>query len=86
VQIEDFSFGRITFDKVTCEHDVGIDHGKVRKPNKKPSKKFRNADGYTPVGGRAINIEVLSACNRDECSRQCSGRGRDHAGTCPRRA
>jgi hypothetical protein len=38
MQIEDFSFGRITIDGVAYEHDVIIDHGKVRKRSKKPSK------------------------------------------------
>jgi hypothetical protein len=43
VRIGNFSFGRITVDGITYEHDVVIDHGKVRKRNKKPSKKFRES-------------------------------------------
>ena len=46
MRIEKFSFGRITIDGVTYEHDVVIDHGKIRK-RKKPSKKFREAFGHT---------------------------------------
>lgn len=49
MQIEDFSFGRITIDGVVYEHDVIIDHGKVRKRNKKPSKRFRGRFGHTPL-------------------------------------
>ena len=49
MRIEKFSFGRITIDGVTYEHDVVIDHGKVRKRKKKPSKEFRDAYSHTPV-------------------------------------
>lgn len=49
MQIEDFSFGRITIDGVAYEHDVIIDHGKVRKRKKKPSKRFRDRFGHTPL-------------------------------------
>jgi len=48
VEIEKFSFGQITIDGMTYEHDVVIDHGKIRKRNKKPSKKFRDAYAHTP--------------------------------------
>jgi hypothetical protein len=47
--IEKFSFGLITVDGITYEHDVVIDHGKVRKRNKKPSKRFRDAYAHTPL-------------------------------------
>jgi len=49
MRIEDFSFGQITIDGVTYEHDVVIDHGKIRKRDKKPSKKFRDAYAHTPL-------------------------------------
>jgi hypothetical protein len=49
MQIEKFSFGQITIDGVTYEHDVVIDHGKIRRRNKKPSKKFRDAYAHTPL-------------------------------------
>ena len=49
MQIEKFSFGEITIDGVTYEHDVVIDRGKLRKRNKKPSKKFRDAYAHTPL-------------------------------------
>jgi hypothetical protein len=33
----------------SSRHDVVIDHGNVRKRNKKPSKKFRDAYAHTPL-------------------------------------
>ncbi len=48
-RFEAFSFGSIRIDGVTYEHDVLIDRGQVRKRKKKPSKKFREAFGHTPV-------------------------------------
>jgi hypothetical protein len=48
-RFEALSFGSIRIDGVTYEHDVLIDRGQVRKRKKKPSKKFREAFGHTPV-------------------------------------
>jgi hypothetical protein len=48
-RFEAFSFGSIRIDGVTYEHDVLIDRGQVRKRKKKPSKKFRETFGHTPV-------------------------------------
>ena len=48
-RFEAFSFGTIRIDGVTYEHDVLIDRGQVRKRKKKPSKKFREAFGHTPL-------------------------------------
>jgi hypothetical protein len=49
MRFERFSFGSIRVDGTTYEHDVVIDRGQVRKRKKKPSKKFRDAFGHTPV-------------------------------------
>lgn len=49
MQFQAFSFGSIRIDGVTYEHDVVIDRGEVRKRKKKPSKKFRDAYGHTPL-------------------------------------
>ena len=46
---ESFSFGSIRIDGTTYEHDVVIDRGRVPKRQKKPSKKFRDSFGHTPV-------------------------------------
>ena len=49
MRFEAFSFGSIRIDGVTYEHDVLIDRGEVRKQKKKPSKKFRDNFGHTPL-------------------------------------
>jgi hypothetical protein len=58
VRIGNFSFGRITVDGIT---DVAIDHGKVRRRNKKPSKEFRVLRAYATVGGGRDSMEVPPA-------------------------
>jgi len=52
MRFEKFSFGSIRIDGTTYEHDVVIDRGEVRKRKKKPSKKFREAFGHTPISPR----------------------------------
>jgi hypothetical protein len=49
MRFEVLSFGSIRIDGVTYEHDVVIDHGRVRKRKKKPSKKFRDLFSHTPL-------------------------------------
>ena len=49
MRFEKFSFGSICIDGATYEHDVVIDRGTVKKRKKKPSKKFREQFGHTPV-------------------------------------
>jgi hypothetical protein len=49
MRFEAFSFGSIRIDGVTYEHDVIVDHGQVHKRKKKPSKKFRDTFGHTPL-------------------------------------
>ena len=49
MRFEECSFGSIRIDGVTYDHDVVIDRGEVRKRKKRPSKKFRQAYGHTPV-------------------------------------
>jgi hypothetical protein len=44
-----FEFGSIQIDGVTYDHDVVIDGGRIRKRKKKPSKRFRNSYGHTPL-------------------------------------
>ncbi|TDN63185.1 Mth938-like domain-containing protein [Paraburkholderia sp. BL10I2N1] len=51
MRFEAFSFGSIRIDGVTYQHDVVIDHGQFRKRKKKPSRKFREAFGHTPLSG-----------------------------------
>lgn len=49
MQFEKFTFGSIEIDGVTYENDVVIDRGKISKRKKKPSKKFRDEFGHTPL-------------------------------------
>lgn len=49
MRFQKFSFGSIRIDGVTYEHDVVIDRGQVRKRDKKPSKKYREDFGHTPL-------------------------------------
>ena len=49
MRFETFSFGSLRIDGVTYDHDVVIDRGEVRKRIKKPSKKFREDFGHTPL-------------------------------------
>jgi len=55
------SFGSIRIDGTTYEHDVVIDRGEVRKRKKKPSKKFRDAFGHTPL---SVEEEIPWKCRQ----------------------
>jgi len=44
-----YSFGSVRVDGVTYDHDLIIDRGKVRKRKKAASRKFRGANGHTPL-------------------------------------
>lgn len=61
MRFESFSFGSIRIDGTTYEHDVVIDHGEVRKREKKPSKKFRGDFGHTPL---SIEEKIPWQCRR----------------------
>jgi hypothetical protein len=54
-------FGSITIDDATYEHDVVIDRGRIRKRKKKPSKKYREQYGHTPV---SADEEIPWKCRR----------------------
>jgi hypothetical protein len=49
MRFDEFSFGSIEIDGVTYENDVVIDRGDISKRKKKPSKKFRDEFGHTPL-------------------------------------
>jgi hypothetical protein len=57
-RFEAFSFGSIRIDGVTYEHDVLIDRGQVHKRKKKPSKKFREAFGHTPLSAEETRMAM----------------------------
>src|SRR5947209_13762270 len=49
MHFDKFSFGSIQIDGSTYEHDVVIDRGEISKRKRKPSKKFREQFGHTPL-------------------------------------
>jgi hypothetical protein len=61
LRIDKFSFGSIRIDGETYESDVVIDRGKVRKRKKKPSRKFRDAFGHTPL---SVKEKIPWKCRR----------------------
>jgi hypothetical protein len=61
MRIDKFSFGSIRIDGETYESDVVIDRGKVRKRKKKPSRKFRDAFGHTPL---SVKEKIPWKCRR----------------------
>lgn len=61
MRFEAFSFGSIRINGVTYDHDVVIDRDAVRKRKKKPSKKFREAFGHTPL---SLEEEIPWKCRR----------------------
>jgi hypothetical protein len=61
MRFQAFSFGSIRIDGVTYPHDVVIDREQVRERKKKPSKKFREAFGHTPL---SIEENIPWKCRR----------------------
>jgi hypothetical protein len=61
MHFKDFSFGSIRINGITYEHDVVVDRGEVRKRRKKPSKKFRDEFGHTPL---SIEEDIPWKCRR----------------------
>jgi hypothetical protein len=56
-----FSFGTLRIDGGTYEQDVVIDRGEIRKREKRPSKKFRDEFGHTPL---SVQEEIPWKCRR----------------------
>lgn len=61
MRLERFTFGSIRIDGVTYKQDVVIDRGKVRERRKKPSKRFRDAFGHTPL---SVQEKIPWKCRR----------------------
>jgi hypothetical protein len=59
MRFQNFSFGAIRIDGIN--HDVIIDRGRVRKRKRKPSKKFRDDFGHTPL---SIEEKIPWKCRR----------------------
>src|SRR5437870_505619 len=71
MRIEGFSFGTIRIDGETFDRDVVIDRGAVRLRKKKPSKRFRDEFGHTP-----LSVEERIPW---KCTRLVIGTGADRA-------
>ena len=56
-----FAFGSIEINGVPYDHDAVIDRGKTRKRRKKPSRKFRDEYGHTPLSAEE---EIPWKCRR----------------------
>jgi hypothetical protein len=61
MRFDHFSVGTIRIDGSTCEHDVVVDRGEVRKRKKGPSKQFSDAFGHTPL---SIEEEIPWKCRQ----------------------
>jgi hypothetical protein len=61
MRFDNFSFGSLQIDDSTYEHDVVIDRGDIRDRKRKPSKKFRNEFGHTPL---SIAEDIPWECRR----------------------
>ena len=49
MRFDGYSFGAISIDGTTYDHDVVVDRGSITKRGKKASKRFRDAYGHTPL-------------------------------------
>src|SRR3974390_2953606 len=49
MKFEHFSFGKIQIDGIEYGYDIVIDRGEIRERRKKPSKKFKDSFGHTPL-------------------------------------
>ena len=49
MRFDGLSFGSIRIDGATYAHDVVVDRGRIRRRKKKPSRKFREQFGHTPL-------------------------------------
>ena len=61
MRFDSYSFGAVTIDGVTYDHDVVIDHGAISKRSKKASKPFRDRFGHTPL---SVNEDLPWTCER----------------------
>ena len=61
MRFEKYSFGSISIDGNTYDHDILIDRGEISKRKKKPSKKFRDEFGHTPL---SIHEEIPWKCDQ----------------------
>lgn len=61
MHFDSFSFGSIEISGTVYEHDIIIDRGEIRQRKKKPSKKFQEEFGHTPL---SIEEEIPWKCRK----------------------
>jgi hypothetical protein len=61
MKFEEFSFGHIRVDGVVYDHDLVINHRKIRNRKKQPSKKYRESFGHTPL---SVEEEIPWKCDQ----------------------
>jgi hypothetical protein len=61
MKFQNLSFGSLQIDSRRYDHDVIIDRGEIRKRSKKPSKKFRDDFGHTPL---SVEEDIPWGCAR----------------------
>lgn len=61
MHINELDFGAISIDGRRYESDVVVDRGRVEKRRKKPSKRFRDGYGHTPL---SIEERIPWDCRR----------------------
>ena len=61
MQFDSFKFGSLQIDGTVYDHDVIIDRGEIRKRKKKPSKKYQERFGHTPL---SIEEEIPWKCRQ----------------------
>jgi hypothetical protein len=61
VRFTGYSFGSVSVDGVSYEHDLIIDRGKIRKRRKAASRRFRGGYGHTPL---SIAEDIPWRCRR----------------------
>jgi hypothetical protein len=61
MRCEKLEFGSIQIDRTIYENDVILDRGEIRKRKKKPSRKYREQFGHTPV---SLEEKIPWSCKR----------------------
>jgi hypothetical protein len=61
MKFQQFAFGQIRIDGVEYGYDIVIDQGEIRRRKKKPSKKFRDSFGHTPL---SLEEEIPWKCRQ----------------------
>ena len=61
MRFDNFCFGSLRINGTTYDHDVVIDRGEIRKRKKKPSKKFSEDFGHTPL---SVEEKIPWKCRR----------------------